>query len=264
MRTFRKVHLYYLIPVFICSFLLLGVIGILGNEKFDTVPIFHKSKAATISSNSLESSVVHKLLNNETVTIVVYGDSITWGYKRDTKSGKVKQVKNPYPNVLEEKLRKRFSNRHITVINNGHPGWTSIQALEHVKEEVLSYKPDMLITMFGINDARGHKKYSPSAQPVPIDLYKDNMQQLLQISKQNGIEVVILSPTTVTSKKNYANRTQINYTNTIKNLAQEENIRFVNGSDIQTEGNLSDGVHFKADKYGLIADKIMLDIFTTE
>ncbi|MEH7378900.1 GDSL-type esterase/lipase family protein [Bacillus sp. JJ1533] len=223
--------------------------------------IQQRSKAAKpVSGSNHEYSVIEKLTYKKPVTIVAYGDSITWGYERD-KKGKVNQVKNPYPKALEQELRKRYGYDQIKVINKGHPGWTSIQALENIEEEVLSYHPDLVISMFGINDARGHNKYSPHALPVPVNQYKENNRKILEKLKANGIKVVIISPTTITNNKNNGKKTQIHYINAIKSLAQEEKVRYVNGGDISINGNLSDGIHFKAEKYQLLAEKLMLELF---
>lgn len=252
MRIRNRIHLFYLLSIPICVLIYIGVYG-------NVESIQRTSKAANLDSK--EFSINQKLTNQLPVTIVAYGDSITWGYDRDPIKGKVNQVKYPYPTVLEKELRKKYGYHNIKVINKGHPGWTSIQALENLEKEVLSYRPDLVISMFGINDARGHNKYSPNALPVPVDQYKENNQQLLQMIKENGLEVVIISATAFTSKKNSADKTQSHYTNAIQSLAQEEKVQYVNGTEIPIKGNLSDGVHFKADQYKLIAEKLMLDVF---
>ncbi|THE09179.1 hypothetical protein E1I69_23360 [Bacillus timonensis] len=248
MRNPPKIYLFNLLSVLICVFVVL-------------LTIQQKSKAAKpVSISEHEYSIFEKLNHKQSVTIVAYGDSITWGYERDT-SGKVNQVKNHYPKVLETQLRKKYGYNKIKVINNGHPGWTSIQALENVDEEVLTIHPDLVILMFGINDARGHMKYSPNALPVPVEQYKENNRQILQKLKENGIEVVVISPTTITNNKNNGKKTQVYYITAIKSLAQEEKIQYVDGDDISINGNLYDGIHFKAEKYRLIAEKLMHDLF---
>ncbi|MEH7384870.1 GDSL-type esterase/lipase family protein [Bacillus sp. JJ1521] len=257
MRNPPKVYLLYFLSILLCVLLLFGV-----NRTIGPLTIQQKSKAANFESISdHEHSVIQKLNQHQPVNIVAYGDSITWGYDRDARTKKVNQVKNPYPKVLEKELRDKYGYNKIKVINKGHPGWTSIQAIENIEKEVLSYRPDLVIYMFGINDARGHQKYSPNDLPVPVDQYKENNRQILQKLKENGIDVVIVTPTTITNKKYLANKTQADYTYAIKSLAQEEKVAFVDGGEIPIIENLSDGIHFKAEKYRLIAEKIMLDMF---
>ncbi|MDR4887760.1 GDSL-type esterase/lipase family protein [Fredinandcohnia sp. QZ13] len=247
MKNPSKVYLFYFISALLCVFVLLT--------------IQQKGKAARpVSISEHKYTIIEKLNHKRPVTIVAYGDSITWGYDRDTR-GIVSQVQHPYPKVLEKQLRKKYGYNKINVINKGHPGWTSIQALENLEEEVLSYHPDLVISMFGINDARGHMKYSPHALPVPVDHYKENNRQILQKLKENGIEVVVISPTTITNNKNNGKKTQVYYITAIKSLAQEEKIQYVNGGDISIHGNLYDGIHFKKEKYRLIAEKLMSAIF---
>lgn len=257
MRNPPKVYLFYLLSILICVLMLFGVNGTVG-----PLTIQQKSKAAKLESTSgYESTVIQKLNHHQPVTIVAYGDSITWGYDRDATRGKIYQVKNPYPKVLEKELRNKYGYNRVKVINKGHPGWTSIQAIENIEKEVLSYHPDLVIYMIGINDARGHKKYSPNALPVPVEQYKENNRKLLNRLKEKGIDVAIITPTTITNKKNHANKTQAHYTFAIKSLAKEEHVLFVDGGEIPIKENLSDGIHFKAEKYRLIAEKIMLEIF---
>lgn len=257
MKNRPSIHLSYLISIVVCMLLLVGVDGTI-----ETFMLPQESKATIRESSSVhDSSVIQKLNNSQPVTIVAYGDSITWGYERDSDTGRVSQVKNPYPKVLEYELRQKFGYRHIKVINKGHPGWTSIQALNNLEKEVLSYHPDLVILMFGINDARGHLKYSPHSLPVPVEQYKENNQLLLRKLQEKGIEVVIISPTTFTSKKNNANINQVHYTNAIRSLAEEENIHYINGSEVPIENKLKDEIHFKAEQYKLIAEKIMSELF---
>lgn len=217
----------------------------------------------SVTKSSIVPPFIQKLKNKQPVTIVAYGDSITWGYLRDASSGKVKQVNNPYPRVLEKELRNKYGYNEITVINKGHPGWTTIQALEFVEKEVLSYHPDLVISMFGINDARGHVKYTPNSSPNSVDDFKDNYRKVVTVFKEKGLDTVILTATTITSKKNNANTTQADYSRAVISLAQEENVPYVDSSAISIEGNLYDGVHFKADKYRLIAEKLMSGFFDT-
>lgn len=257
MKNRPNIQLSYFISIMVCVLLFVGV-----NGTIETFMLPQESKATTQGSTSIhDSSVIKKLNSNQAVTIVAYGDSITWGYERDSNTGRVTQVKEPYPKVLEYELKQKFDYRHIKVINRGHPGWTSIQALENIEKEVFSYHPDLVILMFGINDARGHLKYSPHSLPVPVEQYKENNQHLLRKLQEKEIEVVIISPTTFTSKKNNANINQVHYTNAIRSLANEENIHYINGSEIPIEDNLKDGIHFKAEQYKLIAEKIMSELF---
>nr|WP_309100580.1 SGNH/GDSL hydrolase family protein [Fredinandcohnia onubensis] len=257
MKNRPSIPLSYLISIVVCVLLLVGV-----NGTIETFMLPQESKATIQESTSVHDSlVIQKLNNSQPVTIVAYGDSITWGYERDSDTGRVSQVKNPYPKVLEYELRQKFGYRHIKVINKGHPGWTSIQALNNLEKEVLSYHPDLVILMFGINDARGHLKYSPHSLPIPVEEYKENNQHLLQKIQEKGIEVVIISATTFTSKKNNADLNQAHYTHAISSLAKEENIHYINGSEIPIKNNLKDGIHFKPGQYKLIAEKIMSELF---
>ncbi|NJO02882.1 MAG: SGNH/GDSL hydrolase family protein [Bacteroidia bacterium] len=94
-------------------------------------------------------SLITLMKQGEPVKIVCYGNSITHGYR----VGSFGQVAHPYPEVLEERLQNQFKNPHIRVINEGHNGWRSDQALASLPSLVLKQLPHLVIVKFGINDA---------------------------------------------------------------------------------------------------------------
>jgi len=57
-----------------------------------------------------------------------------------------------YPDQLEEILNRRFEDRKITVINAGVPGTNTGIILTRLEANIDKYRPDIIVTMMGIND----------------------------------------------------------------------------------------------------------------
>ena len=85
-------------------------------------------------------SLYSRMAANDTVTTVCYGNSITYG------GG------TTYPEVFQNLLQQEYNNTNITVINEGHPGWTAEMAAGGMDTLVLPHQPDLVTIIFGIND----------------------------------------------------------------------------------------------------------------
>jgi len=77
--------------------------------------------------------------------IVCFGDSITYG--EDLISAQT------YPAVLATLLEEAHPNLDVVVINAGVRGHTSVQGLSRLERDVLWYKPHVVLSAFGVNDA---------------------------------------------------------------------------------------------------------------
>ena len=76
--------------------------------------------------------------------IVCVGDSSTYGDSvRDNQT---------FSAMLQQRLRKRFPDRTVEVVNAGVPGYTSHQARRYVEYELLKLSPDVIVVMVGAND----------------------------------------------------------------------------------------------------------------
>ena len=60
-----------------------------------------------------------------------------------------------YPARLQELLDAAFGEDMIEVINAGVPGYSTLQELRYLQEDLRRYDPDMLIVQFGENDQEG-------------------------------------------------------------------------------------------------------------
>lgn len=127
--------------------------------------------------------VLQKMISGDSVRIVCWGNSITYGFKATYPA----QAFLPYPQELQRLWRKRYRNPFIEVVNMGHPGWRSEQALAHI-DEVLRMQPDVCFVHFGINDA---------VSSYPFSWYAHNLESIAGQLHQAGIEVVFLTPTPI-------------------------------------------------------------------
>ena len=60
--------------------------------------------------------------------------------------------KKSYPSQLEEILNQQQKSIKFSVINLGRPATTTEFILNHLEEDLNTYKPDMVVAMMGIND----------------------------------------------------------------------------------------------------------------
>lgn len=121
-------------------------------------------------------------------TIVCLGDSITYGFDNSSSSKNINQVETPYPKALQDLLGDNYN-----IINSGNVGWQAKHALQHLSTLVYDYKPEKVIIMFGINDARG----SRLGLPVSVNNYYLNMSKIIDKIQDHDIEVLLLTPTPV-------------------------------------------------------------------
>jgi len=75
---------------------------------------------------------------NQDYTILCLGDSIT---------------KFSYPATLQRALNETFFPKKILVVNGGHGGFSSYEVYEQLNDNLIKYKPDIVIVMIGFADA---------------------------------------------------------------------------------------------------------------
>jgi len=198
-----------------------------------------------------------KIKNKETVKIVCYGDSITYGYPCYTRD-RVSQVGLPYPELLQSQLRFHFENSNITIKNEGNIGWQSYQAYKNVGEKVIAEQPDLCIMMFGINDCKGSFQ---GGFPLSKRNYKKYLNRCINILHSNNIDILLLTPTPayIPRLSKFAsiaievasahNLHCVDMYHDILNLIQDRNEKY---RDV-----FLDGVHFRDDAYRYISDTLL-------
>ena len=106
-----------------------------------------------------------KLLNKQPLSIVVLGDSISTGLN-SSQLGKAAPWQPGYPGLLKMHLENRFR-REIDLKNLSVGGTDTGWALTQI-DEVVKWKPDLVILAFGMNDSAGRstKDYKANTQQV--------------------------------------------------------------------------------------------------
>jgi lysophospholipase L1-like esterase len=149
----------------------------------------------------------------------------------------------------------------ITVINSGNSGWQSDEALASVQTKVLNYNPDLCIMMFGINDCGGS---NAGGVPLSIEQFNANMTQIVEIIKNNNIDIILATPTPILSSnknklllfaetsrqiaKNY-NLILVDLQNNIRNLWEQ---KIINPSNL-----LPDNIHFAEGYYKYLSNEFL-------
>lgn len=205
---------------------------------------------------------LNKLINKQPIKIVCYGDSITYGYKASAGG----QVANPYPSILQTKLRELFQYNDITVINDGNVGWQSDEALNNLQSIVLSQTPDLCILNFGINDCKGS---ATGGVMIPVTDYIINMSKIIEELNENNIDIILSTPTPILLDV-YKYNLKF-YADAIRQLAENYNIKLI---DLQRNIKkiweykfiapvvlLPDDIHFADDSYKYIAYEFIRAFF---
>lgn len=91
---------------------------------------------------------------------------------------------NAYPHLLHQKLKARFPFAVINVIVSAIGGETSIQGAQRFAEEVLPYRPDVLLIDYNLNDR--HSGLEAAAQA---------WRSMIEAALAASSKVILLTPT---------------------------------------------------------------------
>jgi lysophospholipase L1-like esterase len=107
--------------------------------------LFEKPTPIRINSLGFRGKDFKREKPDDTIRIVCLGESSTFGfYDRDDYT---------YPAILERLLEQKIGSARVEVINAGIPHADSDNILAMLKEEVISYQPDVITIYAGFNDA---------------------------------------------------------------------------------------------------------------
>jgi len=103
-----------------------------------------------IDYNSLGyRDIEHNLTGSDGVyRIAVIGDSFTFGNGIDNFSG-------IYPRLLQKMLDEHYGEGKFEVLIFAKPGYSTLDELKVLQDEVINYDPDLIILGYYINDAEG-------------------------------------------------------------------------------------------------------------
>lgn len=121
--------------------------------------------------------------------IVFLGDSVTQGCfdivkNKDDEWELIIQPEYSYVTLLDNRLKKAFPDRDITVINAGVSGDGTEQALGRLQSDVLAYNPDITVVCLGLNNS-GRRN---------IPEYVSQLSEIFERISNAGSKIVFLTP----------------------------------------------------------------------
>jgi len=213
-------------------------------------------------------------------TIVAFGDSVTRGVRPGVHEYQT------FRYLLERRLRKR--GRRVRVVNAGVGSSTTREAKQRFERDVLAQQPDLVLIMFGINDAAVDVwKKPPAGNPrVPLAEYTETLRFFIRTLRKQGAQVVLMTPNplcwTPQLRKLYGkppyevsdpdglNVILIRYVDAIRGLAAAEHVplvdvfagfrKFGERPEHSVSELLVDGMHPNPKGHRLIADLLASEI----
>lgn len=122
------------------------------------------------------SNTVAKLRSGQPVTIVAIGSSSTEGIGASS-------PKAAYPALLQEWLPKAFPGSSVSVINKGKSRQINQELVARLEQDVLAYKPDLVIWQTGTSDA---------AEGEDLNVFRHSVIYAITTLRMQGIEVILM------------------------------------------------------------------------
>lgn len=116
---------------------------------------------------------------NRTINLVFHGHSVPAGY---FKTPEVRSLES-YPYQVLAKLKAQYPLAVINVIVTAIGGENSVAGARRFQQDVLTHHPDLLFIDYALNDAS-----------LPLDQTQKTWSQMIVQAKQQGIPVVLLTP----------------------------------------------------------------------
>ena len=132
-------------------------------------------------------------------TIAFLGDSVTHGafelfnYNGVAGMETTHEFPSAYPTRLREMLNFLYPKAQINIINAGIAGDNAKGGLKRLEQDVLQYKPDLVIVSFGLNDAGVGGLQGK-------DEYVKTIQEILLKIKESGAEAIYLTENYMNSR----------------------------------------------------------------
>ena len=193
------------------------------------------------------------------ITIVGFGDSLTYGYGVASKYTHMRR--------LGETLPEKYPQFKWEVINSGQNGDTTMDGISRLNRDVLRYNPDIVIILFGSNDS----SFDDFQYKMP-EIFRRNMERIVEEIKntETGSPLnggfclpILMTPPPVIDMGPFAYTTNdriIKYGNIVKEIAEKYDCPLFDFYDYvmeKTGDDLEkclqfDGVHLRNYGYDLI------------
>ena len=121
--------------------------------------------------------------NSSNKKVIVLGDSITQNAVINSEDFK------GFISLLEENV-----NQNTELIGKGIGGDKVSDLLTRYRDDVIKLNPDIVFIYIGINDVWHKYDYGTGTD---IDLYENGLRQIITDLKENGVEVILCTPTVI-------------------------------------------------------------------
>ena len=122
--------------------------------------------------------------------IAFLGDSVTQGcYELFMQDGRIKpatRASEGYSSKVKELLELLYPTVPVNIINAGISGDSAFGGLRRLERDVLSYKPDLVVVCFGINDS--------GLEADGLERYKESLAGIFDGIKSFGAEIIFMTP----------------------------------------------------------------------
>ncbi|MBQ7303131.1 MAG: SGNH/GDSL hydrolase family protein [Clostridia bacterium] len=168
------------------------------------------ARRITMMSNTpVPQKTLARLQKGETLTYVVYGDSISTGCEAS-------MPEETYFARFADKL-ERVTGGHIHLINRAVGGERSREGINHVNNSLAQETPDLVTIAYGMNDMNPNNDMTPA-------LYKENMRTMLNACRAVGADVIFVTPCPPNPRWKYTGKDWREYAAMLRELAKEENV----------------------------------------
>ncbi len=148
-----------------------------------------------------------KLQKGENVTVVAFGDSITFGFA----------VSKGFTSFWMEMLKEKYPLTEVRMINKGICGDTSLNGVSRLEWSVISNEPDLVTINFGINDMY---------MGLGLNQFKGNLIGMVdRILDEVGCEVLLLSSEPLLTPS--FDERILDYYTVLEQVAEEMDVGFV-------------------------------------
>ena len=133
--------------------------------------------------------------------IAFTGDSVTQGcFEVYVKEGgsldTVFDATEAYSQKVKEILAMLFPSANVTVVNAGISGSRAELGIERLENEVLSFRPDLTVVCYGLNDA--------NRRAEGLERYKTSLRKIFVELKKAGTEVIFMTPNMCTDRVDFS------------------------------------------------------------
>lgn len=156
--------------------------------------------------------------DNRTINLVFHGHSVPSGYFKTP----VVNTLDSYPFLLLKKLKEKYPNAVINIINTAIGGENSVEGEKRFDSDVLIHKPDLLFIDYSLNDRGIGLKKSYKA-----------WESMIKKALKKNIKVILLTPSP-DQRVNILESNNIleQHRNQVVKLAEENGVGLINSYNI--------------------------------